>query len=49
MAVQIVDAVDDAVHDLADGRQIAPDAPLRDVEDQLLGAVDDLIDVLRSS
>ena len=47
VAVQIVQPVDDAVHDLADGRQVAPDAPLRDVEDQLLGAVDHLIDILR--
>jgi len=47
VAVQIVDPIDDAVHDLADGGQLSADSALRYVEDQLLGPVDGLVDVVR--
>ena len=45
--VEVVDAIDHAVHDLADGDQIAADAALRDVEDELLGPVHHLVDIIR--
>ena len=44
--VEVVDAIDHVVHDLPNGHQIAADAALRDAEDELLGPVDHLIDVV---
>ncbi len=37
VAVQKVDAIHDLVHHLAHGHQVAADAPLGDIEDELLG------------
>ena len=44
--VQIINAIHHIVHHQAHRRQVTPDAPLRHVEDELLGAINHFVDVL---